>query len=265
MPQTGTVHYHVHAPDRQAFHIDAGGVSGEVIAPELVKTAITLRDLRRGEATVSFAQDGLAFLQAPSAIASFETATESPWRSRYDQELSALLTETLAAAEVVIFDHTLRIDAAAAERRPARNVHNDYSREGARQRLIEVLGPERAEAWEGGHYAFINVWRPVGAPINTAPLGFVRPASIAPEDWILLDLIYPDRIGQILGLTANPAHDWVYLSKMTRDEVALFTIYDNTGAPTVAHSAVDLIEDPSVHSIRKSLESRTLVRFAEGG
>ncbi|MEO0679659.1 MAG: CmcJ/NvfI family oxidoreductase, partial [Pseudomonadota bacterium] len=147
------------------------------------------------------------------------------------------------------------------DRKPARNVHGDYSADGADSRLIDILGEARAAEWRAGGCAFVNVWRPVEAPINSAPLGFVRPSSVAAEDWVPIDLIYPDRRGRILGLAANPAHEWLYRSWMTPDEVAIFNIHDNRGRPSVAHSALDRVEDPTVTTIRKSLESRTLVRW----
>jgi hypothetical protein len=140
-------------------------------------------------------------------------------------------------------------------------VHSDYSAEGAENRLVDILGAEQAAEWAKGHYAFINIWRPVGAPINSAPLGFVRPSTVAPEDWILIDLIYPDRRGHIMGLAANDNHQWVYQSKMTPDEVVIFNIYDNRNRASVGHSAIDLTEDDTITTIRKSIESRTLVRY----
>ncbi|WP_420861653.1 CmcJ/NvfI family oxidoreductase [Algirhabdus cladophorae] len=133
--------------------------------------------------------------------------------------------------------------------------------DGAKQRLIDILGPEQATEWSNGHYAFINVWRPVGDVINSAPLGFILPSSVAEDDWILLDLIYPDRKGQILGLAANPDHEWVYMSKMTPHDVAYFNIFDNRGRASIGHSALDMVEDPNISTIRKSIESRTLVRY----
>lgn len=106
------------------------------------------------------------------------------------------------------------------------------------------------------------MWRPIGAPINSAPFGFFDITSVDEEDWILLELIYPDRKGQILGLAANMNHAWIYCSRIHPDEVAYFNLYDNRGLPSVAHSAVDMIEDPAITTIRKSIESRTLVRFS---
>jgi hypothetical protein len=140
-------------------------------------------------------------------------------------------------------------------------VHSDYSLHGANRRLIDILGEEKAAEWSNGIYAFVNVWRPVSAPINSAPLGFILPSTVSKSDWILLDLIYPDRMGQFMGLAANPDHHWIYMSKMTPDEVAYFNIFDNQGRASIGHSALDMVEDPNNHTVRQSIESRTLVRY----
>ncbi len=259
MTLTATVNYHVHKPFRQAFELDAGGVVGNLISPELAPTNVPLVDVRSTDEKPCFTEASIGFANAPTAVVSFDDPDH--WEAACDAELTKLLTREVEAEEVVIFDHTVRVDDPDATRKPARNVHSDYSQQGAVQRLVDILGPERAVEWADGHYAFINIWRPVGAPINSAPLGFVLPDSVAEDDWLLLDLIYPDRKGQIMGLVANPEHRWVYQSGMTPDEVAYFNIYDNRGRPSIAHSALDRVEDPTVTTIRKSIESRTLVRF----
>ncbi|WP_299733431.1 CmcJ/NvfI family oxidoreductase [uncultured Tateyamaria sp.] len=258
MPCTAIVNYHIHSDQRQAYHIDAGGVVGQIISPPYAVTEIAVLDVR-SETDVNFSNDSVGFFKAPSQVKGLEQ--DNKWQGAYDQELSTLLKREIGAKEVVVFDHTVRIDDPNSTRKPARNVHSDYSREGAEQRLITVLGDEKAASWANGHYAFINIWRPIENPINSAPLGFVRPSSVADHDWMLIDLIYPDRKGHIMGLAANPDHEWVYQSRMTPDEVALFNIYDNQGKPSVAHSALDLIEDPALTIPRKSIESRTLVRY----
>lgn len=259
MTQIATVDYHVHKPETQAFELDAGGIIGNLISPELAPTQVKIRDVRSMTAGISFENSSVGFAHSPIAISSF---AGNDWQNAYDAELTTLLRSEIGAKEVIVFDHTLRVDDPNAERAPARNVHSDYSVEGAEQRLVDILGEDKAAERARGHFAFVNVWRPVGAPINSAPLGFIHPASVAQRDWILLDLIYPDRKGQIMGLAANPDHDWFYMSKMTADDVAVFNIFDNRGLPSVAHSALDMIEDPNVHSVRRSLESRTLVRYA---
>ncbi|WP_299867046.1 CmcJ/NvfI family oxidoreductase [uncultured Roseobacter sp.] len=260
MTQTAKVNYHVHKPERQAFQLDAGGIIGNLIAPEMTPTEVKVRDARKSHVDTSFQDDAVAFASFPTAVPFAQG--DDTWQADYDAELTELLTTKLDAREVIIFDHTIRVDDPDAVRKPARNVHSDYSPEGAEQRLVDILGAENAAEWSAGHYAFINVWRPIEAPINSAPLGFILPSSVSPEDWILLDLIYPDRTGQIMGLAANPDHQWIYMSKMTPDEVAYFNIFDNRGRPSIGHSALDMVEDPKITTVRKSIESRTLVRFA---
>ncbi len=258
MTGTATVNYHVHKDERQAFELDAGGIIGNLISPELAPTEVRLNDMRQSAQAPRFAQDAVEFVNCPSIVEDF---SGDAWRTSYDGELTRLLTDRLGVNEVIIFDHTVRVDDPDATRKPARNVHSDYSEAGAQQRLFDLVGVEKAAEWSKGHFAFINVWRPIEDPINSAPLGFVRPSSVDAEDWILLDLIYPDRKGQIMGLVGNDHHEWLYQSKMTSDEVVFFNIYDNQGLPSIAHSALDMIEDPDVTTIRKSIESRTLVLY----
>ncbi len=259
MAQNATVNYHVHKPEQQAFYLDSDGIVGNLISPELVEKEVTVADVRNPGNAASFQVDSVGFAHVPSAVHAFDR--DNAWQAAYDAELTTLLRGELGAREVVIFDHTVRVDDPNAARKPARNVHSDYSVDGARQRLADILGVERSADWNTGHYAFINVWRPVGDPINSAPLGFIRPSTVDDKDWILLDLIYPDRKGQIMGLAANPRHEWIYQSRMTSDEVAFFNIYDNRGRPSIGHSALDMVEDPDIQTIRKSIESRTLVRY----
>ena len=259
MARTAEVNYHVHKDERQAFELDAGGIVGALISPELKPTQIAVADTREPAVQASFAKDAVEFAFYPSRVHAY--GDEQDWQSIYDAELTRLLTERLGAKDVVVFDHTVRVDDPNATRKPARNVHSDYSEPGAQHRLIDVLGAEKAAEWSAGHYAFIIVWRPVENPINSSPLGFVRPSSLSPDDWVLLDLIYPDRTGQIMGLVGNPRHEWIYRSRMTPDEVAVFNIHDNRGLPSIAHSALDMVEDERVKTTRKSIESRTVVRY----
>jgi len=253
------VNYHVHSADRQAFLIDADGVKGKLVSPEQDRRTIRVRDLRGREADVSFKDDSLAFVRNRCDEQVF--GEDTAWKDAYDRQLTELLKQEIGAEDVVVFDHTVRIDDPSSERKPARNVHSDYSEAGARQRLRDLLGDDEAAAWSAGHFGFVNVWRPIRRPIASAPLGFVLPASVTASDWVTLDLIYPDRTGQIMGLVHQSSHDWVYLSAMTPDEVAIFNIYDNQGLASIAHSALDLDTDQTATVPRMSLESRTLVRY----
>ena len=253
------VNYHVRREGPQAFRFDVDGIVGNLVSPELDSRDVQVNDVRDKHCSVNFEQDGITFIGAPSTVAHIEP--KESWLETYNEEVTALLKSQIGATEVLVFDHTVRIDELDAERKPARNVHNDYSAKGAGQRLIDLLGDDRAKDYQQGHFGFVNIWRPVEFTIKTSPLGFIRPSSMQPDDWMNIELIYPDRLGQILGVAANDDHEWFYQSHMTPDEVIIFNIYDNRGRPYLAHSALDVVGQPTTPIPRKSIETRTLVRY----
>ena len=257
---TATVNYHIKSETPQAFEFDVDGIIGKLKSPELVSTLVNVQDLREGKHRTHFNQHGIEFVNSPSSIEHF--SLDKSWEATYNEELRDLLAKQIGAKDILVFDHTVRIDDPNANRRPARNVHNDFSEQGARQRLIDLLGEDSAQEFLQGHYAFVNVWRPIEQPIKSSPLGFIHPETVANDDWMNIELIYPDRQGQILGLAANEEHEWFYLSSMTPNEVAIFNIYDNQDRPHLAHSALDITtSDSDASAPRKSIESRTLVRY----
>lgn len=253
------VNYHIQSDSRQAFQFDVDGVIGNLVSPELVEEEVSVQDVRTGSPMLGFNKDGITFVKSESNVKRFESSTD--WKSVYEEELRILLKREIDAKEVIVFDHTVRVDEPDAIRKPARNVHNDYSESGAEQRLVDLLGEDKAESFSNGSFAFVNVWRPIECSIKSSPLGFILPSSMQPEDWITIDLVYPDRLGQILGVIANSKHQWFYMSEMNPDEVAIFNIYDNKGRPHLAHSALDMEGDESTRVPRKSIESRTLVQY----
>lgn len=256
---TARVNYHVRRDVPQAFQFDVDGIVGNIISPELTPANVMVRDVRSQANAVNFSQDGIVFVEANTQVKDFEQGDS--WKDLYEPELSSLLKHTIGAKEVVIFDHTVRVDDPNATRRPARNVHNDYSEAGVNRRLVDIVGAGRAKEFQQGHYGFVNVWRPVAQPIMSSPLGFIRPSSMQLDDWMNIELIYPDRTGQILGVAENPEHEWFYQSHMRPDEAIIFNIYDNQGRPHLAHSALDMKEDGNVNVPRKSVETRTLIKY----
>ncbi|MBX2848041.1 MAG: hypothetical protein KTR16_06965 [Acidiferrobacterales bacterium] len=259
MQTAAIVNYHTTEPGQQTYYIDAGGKSGQVITPVLDPTKVLVQDLRSTSTKLDFEQDSIVFIEHESSITDFDGSND--WQAIYDRELTSVLAQQLGLKEVIVFDHTVRIDRGESDRQPVRYVHTDYSVSGAHQRLEDLIGSQRAKQWEQGHFAFINVWRPIRAPITSAPLGFVLPQSTVSDDWIDLTMVYPDRVGKILGLLASDRHEWVYLSEMTPQEIAIFNIYDNQGLQSIGHSALDLLEPDARSAVRMSVESRTLVRY----
>lgn len=85
MSQIGAVNYHVHKPFRQAFEIDAGGIVGNLVSPELSLTEVAVLDQRESGVAVDFARDGFDFARSPTSVEDFETGN---WQDRYNSELT---------------------------------------------------------------------------------------------------------------------------------------------------------------------------------
>ncbi|MBF7073538.1 hypothetical protein ISG33_09035 [Glaciecola sp. MH2013] len=254
-----SVNYHVNKNQIQSFQFDVDGIQGKLISPELQETQVQVRDIRNTKAEFSIDVDGLVFLNAKSEVNDFN---KPGWKKTYDSEISQLLEKSIGAQDVLVFDHTVRIDDSEAIRKPARNVHNDYSEKAAYERLSDLVGAHQALKYKDGEFAFVNIWRPIEETIKTSPLGFIKPSSVNINDWVDIELIYPDRKGQILGLVNNPKHEWFYLSDMTPEEVIVFNIFNSKGKPHLAHSALDVVGQSKASAPRKSIETRTLVRYA---
>lgn len=259
MQTKARVNYHVKKNIPQAFVLDGDGMSGQLIAPELAPTEVQVDDLRSSHKHLNFNDDGVSFVTSPTKVSRF--CEGENWRDPYEAELINLLKQTIGAKEVIVFDHTVRVDEPEATRRPARNVHNDFTHASAEQRLDELLGEARAEDFRKGKFGFVNVWRPIETVVKSSPLGFIKPASMQAGDWMDINVVYPDRVGQVLGVAANDRHEWFYQSEMTPEEAIIFNIYDNQDRPHIAHSALDILSESDVSTPRKSIESRSLVRY----
>jgi hypothetical protein len=254
------VNYHVKKSISQAFEFDVNGIVGNLVAPELEPSAVQVTDLRHGEQQPDFHRDGIEFIETPSQVADFDNGDD--WQAVLNRELTELLQSRIGATEVIVFDHTVRIDDPQAPRRPARNVHIDYSQASAEQRLIDLVGEDVARSYHKTGFGFVNAWRPIQRVITSSPLGFIRATSIEQDDLMAIGLVYPDRLGEIVGVAANPSHQWFYRSAMDPDEVVIFNLYDNHGRPRMAHSALDLPGDAHATVPRMSIESRTLVKYS---
>jgi hypothetical protein len=134
-------------------------------------------------------------------------------------------------------------------REPVRYVHNDYTSWSGRRRVTDHLEPEHAAERLRGRHAVINVWRPIGGPVEEAPLAVCDARSIAPRDLIPTDLVYPDRVGEVYSMTYNPG---VNTAAGARDEGRL-----GAGAPLPSSS-----HDPPV---RMPLSDDTPFPAAGGG
>jgi len=238
--------------------------SGEVDARQVI-----VRDARLGAAAAGLTLDqaGFQLLSHTSALSRAEDyADEERVRSVYYGEAAELLRRTTGAEKVLIFDHTLRDSTAspgrAALREPVRRVHDDQTFHSAPNRVRKHLSPEEAELRLKQRFAIINLWRPVGAPVERDPLAFCDARSIAFEDLVPSDLVYPDWVGETYAFNYNPAHRWYHVPRQRPDEPVLLKIYDSRTDGTARLTAHTSFEDPTSAADaapRRSIELRALV------
>jgi hypothetical protein len=227
---------------------------------------VAIRDMHGARTQFTLDAQGFQLLHRASAVHDFWNEDEI--RTTYYREAEALLREVTGAARVHIFDHTLRrrVDGAQdrrdkGPRQPAGRVHVDQTERSGRDRVRFEL-PDEADALLAGRVQIINLWRPINAPAFDAPLALCDAASVAPQDLVEADLLFPKRAGEIYLLTYNPAHRWFYARGMRPDDVLLIKCYDSANdgrARFVPHGA--FIDPTAPHGVppRESIELRAMV------
>jgi len=221
--------------------------------------AMHIADARGHEGDYTLDRNGFAFLRRPSVERDFKD--ESSITGAYYDECAAIVRDATGAGRALVFDHTLR--GPDQPREPVMRVHNDYTEKSAPQRVRDLL-PDEAEALLTRRYIFINVWRPIGHVVIDTPLALCDAASFTDDDLIVTDLVYQDRVGEIASVSHNPRHRWVYLSRMTPDEVVLIKCHDTARdgrARLSFHSAFKDPHAPADAAPRQSIEIRTIAFF----
>ena len=186
----------------------------------------------------------------------------------YYPEVIALVQRMSGAKRVVVFDHTLRSGdegerEAKLVREPVLSAHNDYTEWSGPNRVREVMGAEADELLKR-RFAVIQVWRAIGKPIVSNPLAMADARSLAPEDLLIAERRYPNRVGQTYRLKHNARHRWFYFPEMRRDEAIVFKVFDSEKdgrARFTPHTSFDDPSTPAGAAPRQSIEARTLAFF----
>jgi hypothetical protein len=178
---------------------------------------------------------------------------------RYYPECAELVREATGAAHVFAFDHNVRsaqgnksrtrIDGGQEVQPPAHVVHGDYTLSSALRRLRDLAAPPSANDTlrpflpageslippallerEPKRFAIINVWRNIAeTPVAVHPLAFCDAQTVDPNDLVVFEIHYADRIGENYFARHAPRHRWHYYPALTRDEVVLIKQWDSEG------------------------------------
>jgi hypothetical protein len=212
--------------------------------------------------------DGEGFQLAWHETAVTDFFDEAQIRDVYYPEMIDLIKKQSGATRVVVFDHTLRTaddaDRAARKiREVVPRVHNDYTEWSGPDRVRDLL-PDEADSLLAGHFAIIQVWRPIRYPVETFPLALCDAQTISPNDLIVTERRHPNRIGQTYSISYNANHQWFWFPLQRREEAIVFKVYDSLKdgrARWSAHTAFDDPTKPPNARPRESIEIRTLAFF----
>jgi hypothetical protein len=225
---------------------------------------VTLHNGRLREFTLERA--GFHFTRHDTRVADF--FDEAEVRRIYYPEMEALVKAESGASRVVVFDHTLRTaDDAAREERKIREVvsrvHNDYTEWSGPQRVRDLV-PEEADDLLRRRFAIVQVWRPIRYPVETFPLAICDARTLSPDNLVISERRYPDRVGQTYAITYSPEHAWYWFPRMRRDEALVFKTYESLNDGRARWTAHTAFNDPTAAADarpRESIEIRTLAFF----
>ncbi|GAN76963.1 hypothetical protein Asru_0205_04 [Acidisphaera rubrifaciens HS-AP3] len=218
----------------------------------------------------SLDREGFALGDFPSSFAAWDE--DAAIKARFYPEVIDFVKATTGARRVVIFDHTIRTKANAAQqtaettttqRAPVMLVHCDYTPNSGPLRVRQVL-PDEADRLLSGRVAFYNVWKPLRRRVEEKPLAMCDVTSSTDDDFITMALRYRERDGEIYVLRHSDPHHWWYFPGMLPEHALLLKTYDSVEdgrARFLGHSAFD---DPTTAPdapARESIELRTIAFY----
>ena len=248
-------------------YIDWPEMAHLAVEPVYQQHEMAVRNGRPLRDTFSIDTHGFVFVDHYTQVKDF--TDEAQRNNVYDAEVQALIKKHTGAADVVVFDHTLRVSDAQGQKsinvRPTvKGVHNDYTEASAPRRLREIVGDAEADRRLKKRWAIVQVWRPIRGTVMIDPLGICDGRSIPQKGFIRVERRYKDRTGEVYHIAHNPSHIWFHFPQMERHEALVFKVFDSdTSKPSrfTAHSAFDDPATPADAPARESIETRTFAFF----
>jgi hypothetical protein len=232
---------------------------------------VDIHDIRSAGAPFSLAQAGFELWRIPSQVTNFHDRLEV--KAVYYPEIAARLVAATGARHAFVFDHLVRTQAPGPlaptfGQQPdggmpgaAGMVHCDFTARSAANRL-RAMQEEGGGESGAGRFCLVNLWRPIGQSVLTAPLAVCDARSVEPSDLVPMTIHYPSRTGELHVARYSPAHRWWYASEMQPDETLVFMQYDAAGGRSqVLHTAFENPLAPPGASARTSIEARCLLVF----
>ena len=244
-------------------HRDRDGSDSRRIGVDLESRQMPVHDARRldGSERRTLAANGFELRQTPLDRPDLDFFEHEQVVRTYYPQCAELVREASGARFAAAFDHNVRSAVGKQSKRrieggqevqgPAHIVHGDYTLTSAPQRLRDLARPPTGndtlrsvlgagvsllaeadveQALSGGRFAIVNVWRNIAAePVATHPLALCDALSVGPEDLVVFEIHYADRIGENYFARHGAAHRWYFYPALTRDEALLIKQWDSAG------------------------------------
>jgi len=236
-----------------------------------------MQDARQAFPGPTLGTCGFALVEAPTRLEEKDFKDEAVVRSRYYEEIEAIVKTASGARDVYIFDHTLRETGAQSlnarsdsKAAPVNRVHCDYTAVSALRRLLQLADEFNLAKTTDRHFAFINVWRSIDKeqPVEDLPLALCDPSSVSSGDKLVYEMQYPERIGENFAMSFSKDHRWSYFPHMTAEECLVFKVFEQTDESSgaddmgfVFHTAFEDPRTPPGAPTRRSIEARCLAFF----
>jgi hypothetical protein len=249
---------------------------------------VTVYDIRTQEPAPQINEDGYEVLAYPTALTEEEFMTyrtpegKQMIKDRYWPELQKLILEKTGATEAIPWHFSLRNQTPGYHpdqiffmktgiSQPASTVHIDNDHTTAIDHMNRELGEEKAKELVAAHkrWAIINVWRPVGIPVQSWPLLVVDRRNV--PNWN-----YPENTARVYRtndpkyykahdnfLKFHPDYIYRYADRLSPEEVIMFKDYDSRtdrvrGTP---HGGFQDDNSAADAPPRRSIEVRLFVFF----
>ncbi len=267
---------------------DRDGSDDHWVGVDLEEHPMPVCDARQLDAAhrPTLARNGFCMTRSPLAQADFDFLDHDEVVRRYYPVCADIVREASGADLAAAFDHNVRSAGGKSSRSrisggqevqgPAHIVHGDYTLASAPQRLRDLTRPpgendtlatvlgedtsllDRDQvdcALMSGRFAIINIWRNVRPePVATHPLALCDATSVNPDDLVVFEIHYADRIGENYFARHAKTHRWSFYSALTRDEVLVLKQWDSEGTLASSGGESGDGDDTSTFSFHSAFE-----------
>ena len=242
---------------------DSGGNDCGTTGLDLEERRMSVHDARRldGSQRPVLDANGFEMIESPLGAGDIDFLNHDEVVDRYYPRCADIVRQASGARHVAAFDHNVRSASGNRSGRRSRGgqrvqtpihlVHGDYTLASGPQRLRDLARapttndtyrtrlPDGAtlldeasvrRALKAGRFAIVNLWRNIcREPVAVHPLALCDAQSVRPDDLVVFEIHYADRIGENYFAKHSDDHRWYFYPDLTRDEPLLIKQWDSAG------------------------------------